>query len=433
MSRAPDARRTALLALGEVLDDQRALGDVDAFDRLTDPRERAYARRLSYGVLRWLSALEWLADQLLQRPLRRKERDVRRLLLLGLYQLWKEDTAQHAGVHATAETARALGKPWAVGLVNAVLRNFLRRRDELLGALESRPERLAHPAWLLEHLEADWPGEAETIARANNEPAPLWLRHNVRQGDLAAAAKRLEAAGFEVKRHPLAPAALAITPAVAVNEIPGFDEGHFSVQDPAAQLAAGLLELQPGQRVLDACAAPGGKTGHLLEAEPSLAVTALDRSLARLGRVRENLDRLGLEARLIAADAADTQRWWDEKPFDRILLDAPCTATGVIRRHPEIKWLRAPEQVTEVQGQQARLLAALWPLLGAGGILVYATCSVLRCENNDQIQAFLDATPDARCTGPEEFGRDASPGRQLLPGDAGTDGFYYAVLRKSAA
>lgn len=432
MSRRPEARGTALAALAEVLDDQRGLGDVSAFERLDDPRERAYARHLAYGVLRWKGALDWLVDQLLQRPLRRKDRDIRRLLLLGVFQLWKDDTAQHAGVHATAETARALGKPWAVGLVNGVLRNFLRQQKALLDALEARPEGLAHPAWLLARFEADWPGAGASMAEANNAAAPLWLRHNRLRGPIEAAEQRLVAAGFTVERHALAPDALAITPAVAVDEIPGFADGDFSVQDPAAQLTAGIVAAQPGEHVLDACAAPGGKTGHLLESTPGLSLTALDRSPSRLARVRDNLERLGLSARLQAADAGDTGSWWDGQPFDRILLDAPCTATGVIRRHPEIKWLRTPAQVDEACRLQAQLLSSLWPTLKPGGILVYATCSVLRCENGQQITAFLDQQADAHCIGPEGFGRDAAPGRQLLPGDAGTDGFYHAVLHKSA-
>jgi 16S rRNA (cytosine967-C5)-methyltransferase len=419
--------------LGDVLDRRQGLADSRRFDALVDDRDRAFARRLTFGVLRWKIALDWLTDQLLQRPLRRKDQDVRRLLLLGIYQLWKDDTADHAAVHATADTARDLGKPWAVGLVNAVLRNFLRGREALEAGLATRPERHAHPAWLLDRLRADWPEDWEAITAANNTPAPLWLRHNRKSGPRAAAEAALEEAGFDLDRHPLAPDALALRPAVSVQAIPGFAAGAFSVQDPAAQLAAPLMELKPGQRVLDACAAPGGKTGHLLEEESGIELLALDRSPERLERVRENLSRLRLEATLRAADATDPGDWWDGRPFDRILLDAPCTAVGVIRRHPDIKWLRSPEQIDEATALQARLLASLWPLLNPGGILVYATCSVLSCENDAQIQAFLADQGDAACTGPTGFGRGTTSGRQILPGDQDMDGFYYAVLRKSAA
>ncbi len=433
MSRPRDARGAALQALGEVLDGQKGLGEVTAFDRLADDRERAFARRLAYGVLRWKGALDWLADELLARPLKARETAVRHLLLLGLYQLWKEDTADHAAVHATAEAARALRKPWAVGLVNAVLRRFQREGEALLVRLSERPERLAHPPWLLGLLREDWPADWEAIAMANNEAAPLWLRHNARFGPLQDAIGILQAAGFETRTHPIASEAIAVSPAVGVDGLPGFGEGRFSVQDPAAQLAAELLGARPGDRVLDACAAPGGKTCHILERTPEARVTALDLSPDRLARVRENLDRLGLEAELLAADATRTGDWWDGRPFQRILLDAPCTATGVIRRHPEIKWLRTPGQVEQAVSLQARLLERLWPLLEVGGILVYATCSVLRRENERQIHAFLERHPDAVDTGTADFGRPGPPGRQLLPGEHWSDGFYYAVVRKDAA
>ncbi len=433
MSRGRSARRCALDALGDVLDRRQGLAESQRFDALDDSRDRAFARRLTFGVLRWKTSLDWMTGQLLERPLRRKDRDVQRLLWLGIYQLWKDDTADHAAVHATADTARALGKPWAVGLINAVLRNFLRRRETLEAALAGEEARYAHPDWMLKRLQADWPEDWEAITEANNTPAPLWLRHNRGEGGRAAAEAALRDCGFNLTHHPLAPDALALTPPAAVQAIPGFADGVFSVQDPAAQLAAPLMDLAPGQRVLDACAAPGGKTGHLLEQEPGIDLLALDRSPERLERVRENLSRLRLEATLRAADATRPADWWDGRPFDRILLDAPCTALGVIRRHPDIKWLRSPEQVDEATNLQARLLAALWPLLNPGGILVYATCSVLSCENNEQIQAFLAAQGDAACTGPTGFGRDAAPGRQLLPGEEGTDGFYYAILRKTSA
>jgi 16S rRNA (cytosine967-C5)-methyltransferase len=433
MNRGRSARRTALEALGDVLDRRQGLAESQRFEVLDDARDRAFARRLTFGVLRWKTALDWLLDQLLQRPLRRRDRDVRRLMLLGLYQLWKDETADHAAVHATADTARDLGKPWAVGLVNAVLRNFLRQREALETGLAKEPARFAHPAWLLDRLRADWPNDWEAITKANNTPAPLWLRHNRAGGDRAAAEAALREAGFELTDHPLAPDALAVSPAATVQAIPGFEQGAFSVQDPAAQLAAPLMDLAPGQRVLDACAAPGGKTGHLLEREPRIDLLALDRSPERLERVRENLSRLDLEATLQAADATEPGDWWDGRPFDRILLDAPCTALGVIRRHPDIKWLRSPEQIDEATALQARLLASLWPLLNPGGILVYATCSVLSCENNAQIQAFLADQGDAACIGPGNFGHDALPGRQILPGEQDMDGFYYAVLRKTPA
>lgn len=427
------ARRIALAAVTAVLDDHRALGDAGLFEPAGDAREQAFARRLAWGTLRWLGALEWLSTQLLDRPLRRKDRDIARLVQIGLYQLWKEDVPGHAAVHATAEVAKGMRKAWAVGLVNAVLRRFSRERDELLDQLSHRPERLAHPAWLLDALERDWPDQWSAIADAGNREPPLWLRCNRLRATPAELAPRLEAAGFTATTHPEVTDALKIEPAAPVDRIPGFREGLCSVQDPAAQLAAALIAPRPGARVLDACAAPGGKACHLLETAPDIELTALDLDRGRLTLIRENLERLSLKARLLAADAAEPETWWGRQPFDRILLDAPCSATGVIRRHPEIKWLRNPGQVDAATGLQARLLDKLWPLLRPGGILVYATCSVLKRENSQQIQCFLASHDDARCIGPDAAGSpDDGPGRQIPPGDADMDGFYYAVLHRSA-
>jgi 16S rRNA (cytosine967-C5)-methyltransferase len=431
---AADPRLAALRMLADVLDSGQNLGD-SVFDKPpADSRDRAFARHLAYGVLRWLGALEWLAGQLLNKPLKAKDRDINRLILIGIYQLWKSGSAPHAAIHESAESARRLNKPWAVSLVNAILRRFQREQANLLSSLDCRDERLAHPRWLLDALQADWPQEWESIAAANNLPGALWLRLNRRFEDVETL-DGLAGAGFEVALHPVVSGAVKVTPAAAVNRLPGFEEGRFSVQDPAAQLAAGLLQLEPGQRVLDACAAPGGKTGHILESGTDIAVTTIDLNRHRLEKVRENLQRLEPgqpeRARLIVADAADTGSWWDGHSFDRILLDAPCSATGVIRRHPEIKWLRTPTQVAAAVDTQTRLLQQLWPVLTVGGILLYATCSVLKAENSRQIQHFLDGHGDAELLElPETWGREQSPGRQILPGEQEFDGFYYARLRK---
>lgn len=428
------ARLAAVALLESVLDRGLNLSETGAEDMPDDPRDRAFARHLAYGVLRWLGALDWLAGRLLQRPLKGRDRDVHRLLLIGLFQLWQDETAAHAAIHEAAESARHLGKPWAVALINAVLRRFQREREPLLADLAVSEERLAHPAWLLDRLRLDWPSDWEVITEANNRPAPLWLRL-AHDADRAKLEGRLRDAGFTLQAHPDAPAALAIRPAVATEAIPGFAEGLLSVQDPAAQLAAPLLQLEPGLRVLDACCAPGGKTCHILELEPDIELTALDRSPERLERVRENLERLGLAShpglRLLAADAAEPD-WWDGRTFHRILLDAPCSATGVIRRHPEIKWLRTPQQVAEAVRLQARLLERLWPRLEPGGILLYATCSVLRDENDRQIEQFVAQRVDAECAVMSAgWGRELGQGRQVLPGERDMDGFFYARLRKS--
>ncbi len=433
-----NARIAALELLAAVLDGGRSLaeahGDNAAESGPTDPRDRAFSRYLAYGVLRWLGALEWLSSQLLRHPLKSRDQDIQRLILLGLFQLWQGDSEAYAVVNESAECARLLKKPWAVGLVNAVLRRFQRERTEILERLNQQEARHAHPAWLLHILRTEWPEDWEAIVAANNQAGPLWLRLR-QQGSAAEVAARLRQDGFSVSKHPLAPAALRVHPAAPVERLAGFAEGRFSVQDPAAQFAAGLLQTEPGQRVLDACAAPGGKTGHILETTANIELTAIDRSAGRLELVRQNLQRLGLADRrgleLRVADATEPDTWWDGMPYQRILLDAPCTATGVIRRHPEIKWLRTTEQVADAAALQAQLLQRLWPLLDVGGMLLYATCSVLNDENCRQIARFIANHPDARLSIIDaEWGHAVDPGRQILPGEEDMDGFYYARLRK---
>jgi 16S rRNA (cytosine967-C5)-methyltransferase len=369
---------------------------------------------------------------LLARPLDPCESTIRALLLVGLYQLWHLRIPEHAAVAETVTAARQLKKPWAAGLTNAVLRAALRRRQELAVALEKEPEACtAHPRWLLQRLQQDWPNDWPAIVAANNARPPFTLRVNLRHGDRNAGQQRLENLGYAVEPSASAATALTLNAAVEPATLPGFAEGWISVQDAAAQLAAPLLEVQPGLRVLDACAAPGGKTGHLLECEPHLELTALDQDTARLERVAENLHRLRFEARLIAGDARQPADWWDGVPYDRILLDAPCSATGVIRRHPDIKLLRRDRDIAALADQQHTLLASLWPLLRPEGRLLYATCSVLRQENEQVVEGFLVNQPDA-----EEqpiiapWGRSLAHGRQILPGEAGMDGFYYALLVK---
>ncbi|MCW8925254.1 MAG: 16S rRNA (cytosine(967)-C(5))-methyltransferase RsmB [Xanthomonadales bacterium] len=426
-------RLAALSALSDVLDDGQNLTDSGAFSRLDDKRDYALARHLAYGVLRWLGALDWLAGELLEKPLKRRDQDVVRLIWLGLQQLWHDQVASHAAVNETAGCARLIGKPWAVGLINAVLRRFQREQAGLLRRLQDTEQRFAHPDWLREAIQADWPDHWQAILDANNRKAPMWLRINRRRDGVENLLAELVAAGYTFNEHPYAADAVSIDPASGVEQLPGFAEGRFSVQDPAAQLAKDLLAPRPGEHVLDACAAPGGKTAHLLESCTKLDLLALDRQAGRAEKIRQSLARLGLRADIRVADASSSDEWWDGKPFDKILLDAPCTATGVIRRHPEIKWLRKPEQVNKSVQAQRALLAALWPLLKPGGSLVYATCSVLKCENSQQIQHFLAQHPDASDQTPAvEWGLVEPRGRQVLPGEAQMDGFFYAVLRKSA-
>ena len=425
-------RLAALQALSEVLDSNKSLTDSEALSRLQDSRDNAFARNLTYGTLRWLTALEWLAARLLTKPLKKREHDVQRLVLLGLQQLWHDQTASHAAVNETAECARLLGKPWAVGLINAVLRRFQREQEQLLSKLEQADQKYAHPVWMLKEIQQDWPDEWQSIVDANNRRAPLWLRINRQMADEKKLRSDLETAGFEVCDHPFAPDAISISPAAAVAKIPNFEKGWVSVQDPAAQLARDLLNPEAGDRILDACAAPGGKTAHLLESRPGIELTALDRQEQRVEQIHQTLKRLGLKANTQLADAALVDDWWLGEKFQKILLDAPCSATGVIRRHPEIKWLRSNEQVNNVIQSQMRLLEALWPLLDDNGILVYATCSLFKRENSQQIQKFIESHADAKVELPDvEWGKAGPFGRQVLPGEAQMDGFFYAVLRKS--
>ena len=426
-------RLAALEALSEVLDENKSLAESEALSRLRDSRDNGFARHLTYGVLRWLTALEWLAGELLTRPVKKRERDVQRLILLGIQQLWHDQTASHAAVNETAECARSLGKPWAVPLINAVLRKFQREQQQLIEKLLTRPQQYAHPVWMLGEIQHDWPEHWQDIVAANNQQAPLWLRINRQQATESKLRQNLETAGFKIADHPFARDAICITPAAAVNKIPGFEAGWLSVQDPAAQLARDLLMPEAGERILDACAAPGGKSAHLLETCPGINLTILDKQSQRVEQLDQGLRRLGLDATGQVADAVDTSQWWDGKKFHKILLDAPCSATGVIRRHPEIKWLRSQQQVNAVVKLQAEMLTVLWPLLEPGGIFVYATCSVLKRENSQQIQKFLQQNTDAtEQKAAVEWGDSSSFGTQIMPGEAQMDGFFYAVLRKSA-
>ncbi|GAB6043807.1 16S rRNA (cytosine(967)-C(5))-methyltransferase RsmB [Endothiovibrio diazotrophicus] len=393
--------------------------------------DRGLLQELCYGVPRHYFTLDHLLDRLLERPLKAKEREVRALLLVGLHQMLHLRIPDHAAVGETVAAARKLGKPWAGGLVNGVLRNFQRRRDELLAAPLPEEAELNHPGWLIERLRAAWPGQWREIVAANDRHPPMTLRVNALRGDRTGYARRLTDAAIAARPVPHTHQGLRLDRPHDVTALPGFAEGAVSVQDGAAQLAAELLDPQPGERILDACAAPGGKTGHLLEHQPHAEVTALDSDPERLKRVEENLTRLGLDATVVAADAADTARWWDHRPFDRILLDAPCSATGVIRRHPDIKLLRTPDEVARLVAEQARLLDALWPLLAPGGTLLYATCSVLPEENEAQIDAFLQRTVDAEERPIEApWGHPRRHGRQRFPGEDDMDGFYYALIGK---
>lgn len=429
-------RLAATRALAAVLAGRASLGS-SLPEQLAkvDPRDRALAQDLAFGTARWQPRLSLLAEKLMDKPFKAGDRDLEALLLIGLYQLFHTRIPAHAAIGETVGCVDKLKKSSAKGLLNAVLRRAQREYDSLLPALEHDPAaRLAHPRWLQKALKARWPEHWEAIATANNLHPPLILRVNRRQGSRDAYLAELAAADIDAVPCAFSADGIRLLQPQDVTALPGFAAGRLSVQDEAAQLAAELLELAPGQRVLDACAAPGGKTCHLLESEPGLAeVVALDADAGRLQRVEQNLARLGLTARTLAADGRAVADWWDGTPFQRILLDAPCSATGVIRRHPDIKLTRQASDIAPLVQLQGELLDALWPTLEVGGILVYATCSVLPEENSSNLAAFLARTPGARELDiPATWGLAQPHGRQLLPQPDGHDGFYYCKLIKIA-
>lgn len=432
------ARALAADAVQQVVREGRSLNHVlPSLLAKAVPVDRGLTQELAYGVLRWYPRLQLLLQQLLSHPLKSKDQDIGCLLLVGLYQLIHTSIPPHAAVHATVEAVRATGKRWAVPLANAVLRGYQRRHPELDALADAQPvARYAHPDWLIQMLRADWPQEWQALLLANNERPPFVLRVNQRQGSRAAYQATLQAEGMLHSTLDAADHAIRLVQPVAVERLPGFAAGAVSVQDAAAQLAAQLLDVRTGMRVLDACAAPGGKTAHILERTELAELTAVEIDPARAARIDQNLQRLGLSARILIADAGQPETWWDGRQYERILLDAPCSATGVIRRHPDIKLLRRATDLDELTATQARLLDALWPLLAPGGMLLYATCSVLRRENEHQIAHFLQRHTAAQEAAFEaDWGQAVSHGRQLFPGAAGDgtmdmDGFYYASLIK---
>jgi 16S rRNA (cytosine967-C5)-methyltransferase len=403
---------------------------------------RPAVQSLAFGTVRWFFELEAVLALLLDRPGARLDREVRALALVGLYQLAHGATPAHAAVSETVEAARALGHARAAGLVNALLRRFQREQAAVLAAAHrARAARHAHPEWLVDAFERDWPAHWQQVCDAGNAEPPMWLRVNAARGTRDGYRERLAAAGLESSPCDFAPQALRLASPVDVGSLPGFADGDASVQDAAAQLAPFFLDARAGMRVLDACAAPGGKACHLLELVPGLAeLVALDLDPARAQRIEANLARLRLAARVVTGDAADAGAWWDGRPFDRILLDVPCSGTGVIRRHPDIKLLRRADDIPRFAAQQTALLQASFALLAPGGRLVYSSCSVLAAENAGVVRAFLagaplaaDVTESARLLLPGAPPvQDAGPGCALPSGAADADGFYYACLEKRA-
>ena len=399
-------------------------------ESLPRAQDQSLCKAMVFGLCRYSGYLTVWIDARLKKPFKKKDIDLYILLLLGAYQMACMRVPDHAAISESVNLTRQLGKDWASGLCNAVLRNFQGAKNQWQeDLLKVEP---ALPPWLLQRVQQDWPEDWRAIAKACMESPPMWIRVNSARESRANYQKRLQQIGMNATEGMAAEDALLLDSAVDVSQLPLFAEGLVSVQDQAAQLAAELLDLQAGISVLDVCAAPGGKSMHMLEkAEGSIALTALDIDAKRMQRVFENLQRGGLSADLVVADATDPQSWWQGQPFDRILLDAPCSATGVIRRHPDIRLLRKPADIPALVALQAKLLTTIWPLLAVGGMLVYSTCSILKQENEDQINAFLATTEDAKeLLIQKSWGRSVSVGRQILPGEDQMDGFYYARLVK---
>lgn len=429
-----NTRAAAADILVEVVREGRSLTSAleQAFTNEFSAKDRTFIQAVCYGVLRWYWRLNPLLALLTRKPI--KDDRIRMIALIGFYQIGHMRVAPHAAVSETVEAVQY--DAWAKPLINAILRNYQRNREELESQLDASPSSaLAHPQWLYDKIRRDWPDQVESILKANNEHPPLTLRANLTKGSREQFQVKLNEAGMASLSLEQVPTAIVLVEATSTELIPGFKSGELSVQDAAAQIAATLLDLAPGQRVLDLCAAPGGKTCHILEACPELSeLVALDVDAVRLERVKSNLTRGGLTAHLITGDATQPSSWWDGSPFDRILVDAPCSATGVIRRHPDIKVLRKPQDIARLAETQRMILEAAWTMLAPGGTLVYATCSVLRQENSDVISAFLGEHPEAKeSLLPEIFGQAQPHGRQILPGTDGMDGFFYARLEKHPA
>lgn len=421
-------RLDALKILSTLLQDKVSLSQLMPTTAQLSP----LSKEICFGVCRQYFRLEALANRLLNK--RPKDIDVWTSLLIGLYQLHYMRIPDYAVVKETVALVDQLKKSWAKGLVNAILRTYCREQEKLMvGLKDNMAFHYGHPEWFILRLKKAWPNHWQAILKANDTHPPMSLRVNSKHNSRSDYLARLQEAGMEVSPLEFSPMGLGLSNPCDVHELPGFAAGDVSVQDEAAQLAVSLLELKPGLRLLDACAAPGGKTCHILETESELsACVALDIDNRRLARVEENLKRLQLKATMVKGDGLQPESWWDGQLFDRILLDAPCSATGVIRRHPDIKLLRTDDEIKAVTQLQQDLLHALWPLLAPGGILVYATCSVMQEENEQQIARFLAQQND--CQFIEEtkpWGHATGHGWQILPGENRMDGFFYSVLRKS--
>lgn len=429
-SKPTNVRALAAKCCFAVIDQGRSLSDeLPKQQAKAAEKDKGLLQELCYGVLRYLPELENEVRQLMDKPIKGKQRVFHFLIVLGIYQFKYMRVPDHAAVSETVAATGALKNRHLKGLVNAVLRNYLRQKDQLT-ASTSDAVTFNHPSWFIKKIKNGYPEQWQDILAANMLRPPMWLRVNSAKFEHQSYLKLLVDADIAIERTEPLSNAIQLTKAIDVNKLPFFTEGGVSIQDAAAQQAARLLDCQPNDIVLDCCAAPGGKTCHILETQPNIqSMTAIDVEEERLVRVAENLSRLNLQAKLIAADASKPDTWWDGQKYDRILLDAPCSGTGVIRRHPDIKWLRKADDINVLTQLQAEILKNNWSLLKPGGTLLYATCSILPEENSEQIEQFIAQNSDAELVDLAEY--SGNIGWQILPDERNMDGFYYAKLRKS--
>lgn len=424
-------RALAARCLYAVVDQGRSLNDELPKQQLLvdSPKDKGLLQELCYGVLRYLPELEHQVRRFVNKPLTGKQRVFHFLMIVGIYQIKYTRIPDHAAVAETVAATAILKNKHLKGLVNAVLRSYQREPEldeELPDAVKYN-----HPGWFIKKLQAGYPDNWLQILEQNQQRPPMWLRVNQSKKSVAEYLTLLAEQEIEIVQVAPVSQAILLTSPIDVQKLPGFNDGWVSIQDGAAQMAAPLLQAQAGDNVLDCCAAPGGKTCHILELTPDIAsMTAIDIEAQRLVRVEENLTRLGLQAKVIAADAANTEQWFDGQQFDRILLDAPCSGTGVIRKNPDIKWLRRASDIDSLVVLQQQILKSIWALLKPGGTMIYATCSILPEENTAQVKHFVESNNDAHL---EDLSMTAgSKDWQILPGENSMDGFYYAKLTKKA-
>lgn len=429
MKKSYNVRSLAAQLIEQVVDKHQSLSTVlPKYQKTLTDKDSGLLQELTFGVTRFLPLLDAIIKQLMNKPMSGQQKVIHYLLMVGIYQLSHTRIPSHAALAETVEGSAVLKRPKLKGLVNGVLREFQRQQTVLLQQHTPATCQYLHPRWLVDIVKRSWPDNWLQILNANNQRPPMWLRvnrlHHSRQQWL----EYLDKAGIEGEASIIAADAVYLKKAVAVNQLPGFDLGHVTVQDISAQQCALWLEPQNGQHILDLCAAPGGKTTHILEIAPEAIVTAVDIDEQRLQRVSQNLQRLKMQANVQQGDGRYPQQWCAEQRFDRILLDAPCSATGVIRRHPDIKWLRRESDISALVKLQQQILEAIWPYLKTGGMLLYCTCSVLPAENHQQIKDFIERHPDAE---PQTLPSGQQFGLQVFPNQAGGDGFFYARIIKT--